>query len=124
MTVTENTPTGPVTSDVTVDPGDIRDFAKFLDEMTTELQGLNQRVDAFKAPGSVGFGKYNASAGAEQRFREAINTHSSNLNRMVTRNQQLTSGSNELAKQYTDLNALNALHSVEVHNAIQEGPAQ
>lgn len=97
----------PITSNVTVDPGEIRQFAKFLDEMETELRAIRQPlVDNVEVPERA-FGVYQTSQRAARKHRGVLEAEAENLRLLVQRLSEIATGTNELARLYHDLNELN-----------------
>lgn len=106
-----------VTSDVTVDPGAIQAYARFLAEMNTEVKQLRTAVARLEQIEPASFGAYSASAGAHRRTNRTVVDERAFLTQVVTRLGQLTDDTRELARDYTDLDELNAVsgQSITTH---------
>ena len=100
-----------VTSDVTVDPGEIRAFAKFLGEMETELKAIRTSVEDGKSVPAKAFGVYHASEGAAKRHTTVLDDELKFLGDVVKRMGEITDGTSELSKIYNDLGELNQANS-------------
>lgn len=100
-----------VTSNVTVDPGEIRAFAKFLGEMETELKSIRTSVNDGKSVPAKAFGAYYASEGAAKRHTGVLDDEVKFLDDVVKRMGQIGDGTTELSKIYNDLAELNQANS-------------
>jgi len=100
-----------VTSDVTVDPGEIRAFAKFLGEMETELKSIRTTVQDGKSVPAKAFGVYHASESAAQRHTKVLDEELTFLDKVVKRMGEVSDGTTQLSKIYTDLAELNQANS-------------
>lgn len=116
--------TRPVTSNVTVDPGEIRAFAKFLDEMATELQAVETSVGDAKQVPAEAFGVYTASADAAQRHGAVVDAEHANLKAIVKRITEISNATNSVAKAYNDLDELNSANgdTIAAHLAAGSQP--
>lgn len=107
---------------VSVDPGDIRDFAKFLD-------GVNRRIAEVEAPLAerarqrVGFGAFDASQAATDQHDQALRASLANVRALRARAAQLTEGTLLLARRYADTEELNRSVAADVQAALQRGEA-
>lgn len=99
--------TPPVTSNVTVDPGQITQFAKFLDDMHEELKAVHLRVKAAEDIKPDSFGAYYASPGAHKKYMTTLKAEIDNVKDLVERANEVTTGTNNVAKAYNDLDELN-----------------
>lgn len=108
----------PVTSDVVVDPGEIRQFAKFLDEMAGEVEKVTQQVGDFTPEGTqkVDWGRYDSSGRAATKHRETVQDAHTQLKALHQRSTEVVDATQVLAGQYADLEDLNRA-SVEDVNA-------
>ncbi|MFW6600405.1 hypothetical protein ACQBAU_18225 [Propionibacteriaceae bacterium Y2011] len=97
-----------VTSNVSVDPGEIRAFAKFLDEMHEELTKVETAVKTSKNVPKEAFGAYDASPAAARKHETTLDRELDNLHTLVTRMGELTTGTTHVSKVYTDLEELNS----------------
>lgn len=105
-----------VTSDIRVDPGQIRQFAKFLDEMTGEIGAIRNRLHAYTPEGSekVSFGEYAGSERAAAQHRETISQGNGAMTNLHRRSDDITEATRRLAGQYDDLEELNRATAAQV----------
>jgi|GEM_PF-2689121 len=113
-----------VTSDVTVDPGQIMAFAKFLDEMLSELKTVETAVGEAKQVPATAFGVYRASEGAATRHRKVLDAEVANLKTLVTRMGEIANATTTVAKSYTDLEELNSANGVTINAQLAAGAHQ
>lgn len=110
-----------VTSDVTVDPGEIRAFAKFLDEMLIELQAIETSVSDAKQVPATAFGVYSASAAAAKRHDTVLNAETANLKAIVKRMGEISNATSTVAKNYVDLDELNSANGSSIAAQLAAG---
>lgn len=105
-----------VTSDIQVDPGQIRQFAKFLDEMTGEIRSIRDRVQDYTPGGTekVSFGNYTGSARAAEQHRATVTKGHGALQSLHKRSDDITEATRRLAGQYDDLEELNRATAAQV----------
>lgn len=105
-----------VTSDIQVDPGQIRQFAKFLDEMTGEIRSIRDRVQDYTPGGTekVSFGNYTGSARAAEQHRATVTKGHGALQSLHKRSDDVTEATRRLAGQYDDLEELNRATAAQV----------
>lgn len=105
--------------DVQVDPGDLKDFAKFLDQMVTEVRQIEiqmkRQVDAEEP---VDFGQHHFSRTANSRHDRALESAYNNVQVMRKRLVELVEGTLQLSKQYQDLDELNAAAAADIAAAL------
>lgn len=99
------TPT--VTSNVTVDPGQIAQFAKFLDDMQGELKVVHSMVTAVEDIKPDDFGIYNGAPTAYAKYMDTVKAEAGNVQDLVRRANDAITGTAKVAKAYTDLDELN-----------------
>lgn len=105
----------PVSSDITVSPGDIRDFARFLDEMASEIAAIETTMRGYTdGTKPVDFGHYYASAAAAARHTGAVGTGHDNLRKLHGRTDEIVEGTLQLARQYAELEELNRVTAAAV----------
>lgn len=107
---------------VTVDPGDLRDFAKLLDQVSQRIAEIETPL-AEQARQQVGFGAFDASAGAAQQHDRALRASLANVRALRARVAQLTEGTLLLARRYADTEELNRSVGADVHAALQRKEA-
>jgi len=109
--------TGSVSS---VDPGKIKQFAQFLDDITAEFKSnvidkLAQDPDD-KEP----FGNYNESSRATQRHAQLVTDSRTNVKDIHERMDNLSAATHALSTRYNDVDELNKASSTTVTDAIAE----
>lgn len=121
----------PISSDVAVDPGHIRDFARFLEDMAGEFTPAREALatrqhDAASrgAAGFVDFGRYPSSESARGRHANLVDAAAANAAHLHTRLTEIAGGAHELACRYTDLAELNAANSDDITAALAAGATQ
>lgn len=111
----------PINSNVTVDPGSIVGFADFLSEMHNEIAALEDTLAHYADEHAVvNFGAFQNSTAAYQRHLAAVRAARDNTKTLVARTDELVHGTEELAKQYTNLNALNASGATVVTTTLSQ----
>lgn len=109
--------------DVTVDPGAIRDFARFLDTQTQTLHTIH-RLMAHRGDLKPDFGQHPAADAAERHHLKSVRSAANAAEALAVRHEELVRGTEELAKQYTDLSELNAAASDDIITAMDQGAAR
>lgn len=105
---------------VSVDPGAIREFARFLDSQTAGLERIQQRMsDRRDTPPD--FGEHPGAAAAERQHQHAVKSATTSSRRLLERHEELVLGTEELAKQYADLSELNTARSSDVTEIMEQG---
>lgn len=119
-------PAGPATPPpppmVSVDPGDIRDFAKFLDQVSERVAEI-ERPLAERARQRTGFGAFVASDTATTQHDKALQAQLANVRALKARVDQLTEGTLLLARRYADTEDLNRSVAADVQAALQRREA-
>lgn len=111
----------PITSNVTVDPGSIAAFGTFLDEMLGRIHEIEDLLQPYASEQvRVDFGEYQTSSGAHSRHLAAAKHTHVNVKNLAGRTAELVQGTDELAKQYRDLSALNASRAGEITTALNQ----
>ncbi len=108
------------TSKLTVDPGAIRDFARFLDAQAPALKRLRDRMRAAEGR-RVDFGEHPSAPAAERKHAAAVTAAAEHSSRVVTRHEELVLGTEELAKQYSELSELNSAASGDITAIMEQG---
>ncbi|MGJ3508247.1 hypothetical protein [Enemella sp. A6] len=110
-----------IKSNVTVDPGSIAAFATFLDEMLDEIRDIEDRLEPF-ATGvkKVDFGEFQTSSGAQSRHLTLAEKAHENVRTLAGRTEELVHGTDELARQYANLSALNGTRANEITTALNQ----
>ena len=109
-----------VTSGVTVDLGDIRDFARFLDEMAREVKLVEEALKArHEAADPLEFGAYHASQAAQKRHEQSLRAAVDNAEALRARMEELAGGTLALARRYSDLEELNRAIGGDVADALR-----
>ncbi|MDN5726834.1 MAG: hypothetical protein L0G99_13035 [Propionibacteriales bacterium] len=106
------TPT--VTSNVTVDPGQIAQFAKFLDDMQGDLKIVHSMVTAVEDIKPDDFGIYNGSVTAHTKYMDTVKAEASNVQDLVRRTNDAITGTTNVAKAYNDLDELNRANGAAI----------
>jgi len=106
-----------VTSSVSVDPGEIRAFAKFLDEMHEELVQITETVRGGTQVPASAFGVYSSSATAAQRHSATLTKELANLDALVARLAEIATQTTSVSRTYSDLEELNSTNgdSISLH---------
>ncbi|HIT74858.1 MAG TPA: hypothetical protein IAA98_04665 [Candidatus Avipropionibacterium avicola] len=97
----------PVTSNVTVDPGEIRAFARFLQDMETELSTTRDSLADNVGEAERTFGKYDGAETAVRKHDTTLQAELDALDALITRFSELTEGTIQVSRKYTDLEELN-----------------
>ncbi|GAB3625023.1 hypothetical protein GCM10027418_31100 [Mariniluteicoccus endophyticus] len=111
----------PVRSEVHVDPGDIRDFARFLDEMTERVRDVEKTFEPYVReidPVRADFGAYYASAGATADHDKAVRAAHANLVALRKRVAELSEGTLLLSRGYAAAEDLNASVASDIKAAL------
>ncbi|NNG19756.1 hypothetical protein HJ590_09240 [Naumannella sp. ID2617S] len=105
-----------MTSRITVDPGQIREFSKFLDEMTREIGSIRKQVHDYTPSGTekVHFGEFTKSAQAAKRHHDSVAAGHDRAKRLHDRSDEITEATRRLAGQYDDLEELNGATAAQV----------
>lgn len=103
----------PVASSITVDPGQIKQFAQFLDEMRGEIDALHRRMDELGVT-SDHFGVHASSRSAGDAHARALARAVTNLDRLRWRADELVDGTNELSRLYGETEELNRTSAANV----------
>ena len=106
-----------VQSSITVDPGQIKQFATFLAEMKSEIQSLHDRMDALGIKPDD-FGIHGSSRAAGEAHATALTAAVGNLDRLRNRADELVDGTNELSRLYADTEELNRANAEKVAGAL------
>lgn len=108
-----------VRHDVQVDPGDLQDFARFLDQMVTEVSEIEIQMKRYAdADEPADFGQHHFSSTANSRHNRALESAYNNVQVMRKRLVELVEGTLELSKQYHDLDELNAAAAADIAAAL------
>lgn len=102
---------------VTVAPADIRAFAAVLDELTALMTEIRAQVLATNV---VDFGEYAKSGALDERYHEAVSERASGLDRMILTGERFTDGTAQLARDYSDVDDLNAARAQAIAQALGE----
>ena len=108
-----------VTSSVTVSPGEIKDFAKFLNEISSALDTM--KGEALALVSAPDLGEYDASQTSYQRYTAATTKHKDFLTTLADRCDRIVTGTNRLADRYADLETLNSAGGNVVQTTLEEG---
>lgn len=106
-----------VQSSITVDPGQIKQFATFLAEMKSEIQSLHDRMDTLGIK-PEDFGIHGSSKTAGDAHATALTAAIGNLDRLRNRADELVDGTNELSRLYADTEELNRANAEKVAGAL------
>lgn len=105
--------------DVQVDPGDLKDFAKFLDQMLTEVREIEIQMKRYvDTDEPADFGQHHFSRTANFRHDQALESAYNNVQVMRKRLVELIDGTVRLSKQYHDLDELNASQASDIAAAL------
>ncbi|MVA74812.1 hypothetical protein GC722_02000 [Auraticoccus sp. F435] len=107
-------------SNITVDPGAIRDFARFLDAQGRRLERIRARMSESERR-RPDFGAHPSAAAAERQHARAVSSAVEASTRLAVRHEELVAGTEELAKQYADLSELNRAASDEITAVMEQG---
>lgn len=113
----------PVSSDVAVDAGEIKAFAKFLTEMIDEVDALHRRMSDLGAT-DEDFGIHHSSATAGKAHTAALGTAVSNLEKLTTRAAELADGSHAIARNYADVEDLNSASAAGITGVLTRDGGQ
>lgn len=107
-------------TNLSVDPGAIRDFARFLDSQARPLAQVHARMSA-RESARADFGEHPAADQAEREHLKVVSSAVDNAGRLKSRHEELVRGTEELAKQYADLDGLNSAAAHEVDAVMRQG---
>lgn len=93
-------------SSVTVSPGDIDAFSKFLSAVTSDIDDLATELTSLIS--ATDLGEYDKSAAATTRYENAATRHRDHAAALAARADKLVTATSNLARQYLDLEDLNA----------------
>lgn len=93
-------------SSVTVNPGDIDAFSKVMSAITSDIDALTSEMTSLISAADLG--EYDQSPGALTRYQKAATTHRDFTSALAVRSDKLVAGTAALARQYRDLEDLNA----------------
>lgn len=110
----------PDDKNLSVDPGAIRDFARFLDSQARPLAQIHARMSA-RESARADFGEHPAAAPTERHHLEVVRASVASAGRLRDRHDELVRGTEELAKQYADLDGLNGAAASEVDAVMRQG---
>lgn len=105
-----------VTSAVTVDPGDLRDFARFLDEVAHEVAAVEKTL---AGSGRADFGRYHSSPRATQAHDRAVRAAHANTTALRRRVEELAEGTLLLSRTYAGTEDLNAAEAGAIEAAMR-----
>ena len=105
---------GPVRSSISVDPGEIRSFAKFLQEMETELKLARTELVRNRGRAERGFGTFHRADAAVHKHDTALEAEIKQLDALIARFGELTEGTVQMSRTYTDLEELNRATTSQV----------
>lgn len=116
-------PAPTVTSNVSVDPGKIREFAKFIDEMSGEVKEIEETLANYvnHPAKDEQFGVYTVSKDAVSRHQSVLAANHKNMKQLTHRFHEVVNGGLEVAKRYNDLSELNAAKRGDVETAMEAG---
>lgn len=106
-----------------VDPGEIRAFAQFLDEMTGKIKDeMKSDLDNFAKGHPRVFGYYgDSSERAESKHKTMVSNASEYMSTMYERFSNIALGTHAISKRYTDLDELNRSQGAEINTALANG---
>ncbi|MGV8849088.1 MAG: hypothetical protein ACOH16_06045 [Propionibacteriaceae bacterium] len=93
-------------SSVTVNPGDIDAFSKVMSAITCDIDALASEMTSLISVPDMG--EYYQSPAALKRYQKAATTHREFTAGLALRADKLVAGTCALARQYRDLEDLNA----------------
>ena len=97
---------GSTTANLTVSPGDIDAFSKVMSAVTGDIDALaTELTSLISAPD---LGEYDKSSAALSRYQKAATAHRDFTAALALRSEKLVTSTSELARQYSDLEDLNA----------------
>jgi hypothetical protein len=102
---------------VTVAPADIRAFAAVLDDLTAQMIAMRAQVLATNV---IDFGEYAKSGALDERYHEAVAERAAGLDRMILTGERFTDGTAQLARDYSDVDDLNAARAQAITQALGE----
>ena len=117
--MTESTP--PVTSNVSVDPGEIRSFARFLQQMETELTSARTELIRNRGRAARAFGTFDRADTAVRKHDAALEDEIEYLDALIARFGELTEGTVQLSRTYSDLEELNRTTGTQISTHLSEG---
>lgn len=91
---------------LTVSPGDIDAFSKVMSAVTSDIESLTTELTSLVS--APDFGEYDKSAAASARYQKAATTHRDYAAALGVRSDKLVTATAEVARQYSDLEELNA----------------
>lgn len=100
---------------VTVTPSDIRSFGVMLDDLAASLRDIRAEALSLHA---VDFGVYANSDATSQRYHEAVGQRAAGLDRLIVTADRFTDGTAQLARDYSDINDLNAARAAAITAAL------
>ncbi len=103
--------------ELTVAPTDIRTFATVLDELTQTLRQLRSEVMDAQV---VDFGVYANSHTASERYVSVVEARLQGVERLIATSERFTEGTNQLAREYTDVSDLNTAHAEAITAVLGE----
>lgn len=117
--MTESTPQ--VTSNVSVDPGEIRSYARFLQDMETELAAARTELIGNRGRAARAFGSFDRADTAVNKHDAALEGEIEVLEALITRFSELTEGTIQMSRTYADLEELNRTNGAQVSALLNEG---
>lgn len=108
-------------STTTVDPGEIKQFAKFLDEVVTDFTTHVLDKVTGQQPDPELFGDYNESGNAVTKHDTLVTNAGTNLNKLKDKIDNIAQGTHTLSGQYHDLAELNKAQQDDIANALHHG---
>ncbi len=117
--MTESTP--PTTSNVSVDPGEIRSFARFLQEMETELTSARTELVRNRNRAARAFGTFDRADAAVRKHDATLESEIDYLDALITRFGELTEGTIRMSRTYSDLEELNRTTGAQISAHLAEG---
>lgn len=107
----------PITSSITVDPGQVKEFASFLAQMREELDSLHKRMDGLEVTPEH-FGVHRSSKTAGDKHHAALRAAIDNLSRLCSRTDEITDGTNQISRLYSDVEELNTSNANSITDAM------
>lgn len=102
---------------ISVEPGQVRDFARFLDAVTEELATLAQQVRPLPAQ-PLDFGVFPAADRVRTKHAGTVDVLAANVIALRQRCAELTSGTAAISRQYADLEDLNDTLATTITNEL------
>lgn len=100
---------------VSVTPSDIRSFGVMLDELAAALRDMRGEALALH---SVDFGVYANSDDISARYHQGVGQRADGLDRLIITADRFTDGTAQLAREYSDINDLNAARANAITAAL------